>query len=809
MAATAFQDGFSQFFDNSGNPLASGLVYTYAAGTTTPQAAYTTAAGTVAHANPIVLDSAGRAAIFLGQGLSYRIDVKTSAGVLIKSVDNITAGGSAGAEFQSEIQTATDGQTIFNLASISYTPGNSSLKVYEDGVLLELTTDYTETNATRVTLTSGAVAGARFTFWAGADASDSTALDAANIAYTPAGATATNVETRLARTVYVSDYGADGSGDDTAGFQAAIDALPSVGGVIDGEGKSYTVDETDLALGDKIVMWRNFGNINTYKTEAMPGLQVRANLAASGNHQLDVSPDLRVSMRSDLTKIEPALFLTKDATAGVSGMGLAKIQWRGTTSAGTINTDAGRIDSIIVDPAAATFTCVMEVNPNANGNSETQPAMKWQDGVAIPATAALAAITITTAGTGYVAGDVLTVTSTDKRGSGYTTPTVSITGGGGSGATAKAAVSNGGVYSVTVTAAGSGYTSAPTVAFSGGGGSGATATATINADGEVSAITVTAAGTGYTSASASFSGGGGSGAAASPISYDGAVIGAVVTSAGSGYTSQPTISVTGGGGTGAQLFADIVGGVLFSCQAAAGGANASAIVLTVSGGGVTSTYIQDNGYGFVNGEALVFSGGTGSGFAGTAVVPPRSNFFGHGTLNTSRKYILNAETVLEYDYLNNKVDATFNTLELQDQASPAAFGSYGEGVANVATAYYVRNIPVIQYDATSTKARFNRDFGHRLAFYSNTDSPVTADGLAEIVFLNATSGNITFTLPAANFFGTTYGSRIIIKRTDSSGNTVTIQRAGSDTLNGGTSETLSGAAAKTYYSNGGTAWYSH
>lgn len=174
MAAVAFQDGFSQFFDNSGNPLAGGLVYTYAAGTTTNQATYTTQAGTVAHANPVVLDSAGRASIFLGQGLSYRMDLKTSAGVLIKSVDNIAAGGAASAEFQSEIQTATDGQTVFNLASISYTPGNYSLKVYEDGVLLEPTTDYTETSATRVTLTAVAASGARFTFWAGADSSPGT-----------------------------------------------------------------------------------------------------------------------------------------------------------------------------------------------------------------------------------------------------------------------------------------------------------------------------------------------------------------------------------------------------------------------------------------------------------------------------------------------------------------------------------------------------------------------------------------------------------------------------------------------------------
>mgnify|MGYP003343058003 CR=1 FL=1 len=50
----------SQFFDNNGVPLAGGLLYTYTAGTTTPQTTYTTNAGTIANANPIVLNAFGR-----------------------------------------------------------------------------------------------------------------------------------------------------------------------------------------------------------------------------------------------------------------------------------------------------------------------------------------------------------------------------------------------------------------------------------------------------------------------------------------------------------------------------------------------------------------------------------------------------------------------------------------------------------------------------------------------------------------------------------------------------------------------------
>lgn len=71
----------------------------------------------------------------------------------------------------------------------------------------------------------------------------------------------------------------------------------------------------------------------------------------------------------------------------------------------------------------------------------------------------------------------ITVTA---AGSGYTSsPAISITGGGGSGAAATANISGGKITSVTVTAGGSGYTSPPTITFSGGGGTGSSATTSL------------------------------------------------------------------------------------------------------------------------------------------------------------------------------------------------------------------------------------------------------------------------------------------------------------------------------------------
>lgn len=82
----------AQFFDSNGNPLAGGFIYTYQAGTSTPQATYTTNAGSIQHANPIQLDAAGRVPggeIWLTFGASYKFVIKDSNSVLIGTYDNI------------------------------------------------------------------------------------------------------------------------------------------------------------------------------------------------------------------------------------------------------------------------------------------------------------------------------------------------------------------------------------------------------------------------------------------------------------------------------------------------------------------------------------------------------------------------------------------------------------------------------------------------------------------------------------------------------------------------------------------------
>jgi hypothetical protein len=122
----------AQFFTNSGVILSGGKLYSYAAGTTTPKATYTSSSGVTAHTNPIILDSAGRVPggeIWLTAG-PYKFALNTSADVLIATYDNVSGIGAA--EFQVQNFTGTGSQIAFTLSSASL--GENFTFVYINGV---------------------------------------------------------------------------------------------------------------------------------------------------------------------------------------------------------------------------------------------------------------------------------------------------------------------------------------------------------------------------------------------------------------------------------------------------------------------------------------------------------------------------------------------------------------------------------------------------------------------------------------------------------------------------------------------------
>jgi hypothetical protein len=124
----------AQFFDNSGNVLTGGKIYTYEAGTTTPLASYTSSSGNTAHTNPIVLNAAGRVPsggeIWIQLRL-YKFVLETSTGVLIATYDNV------GSSFNATAIIANftgNGSTVaFTLASAP-AGGENATNVYINGV---------------------------------------------------------------------------------------------------------------------------------------------------------------------------------------------------------------------------------------------------------------------------------------------------------------------------------------------------------------------------------------------------------------------------------------------------------------------------------------------------------------------------------------------------------------------------------------------------------------------------------------------------------------------------------------------------
>ncbi len=232
-----------------------------------------------------------------------------------------------------------------------------------------------------------------------------------------------------------------------------------------------------------------------------------------------------------------------------------------------------------------------------------------------------------------------TVTSVNLStlGSGYTSaPTVSFTGGGGTGAAGTAVIAGGAVVAIHITNPGTGYSTAPAVSLSGGGGSGATATSVMT--GTVSSVTFGTAGTGYISApSVVFTGGAGGNGAAATISPTGSVTAFAITSGGSGYTSAPSVAVSapGGGGTTATGSATVSLGVTtltvtgagsgYSTTptvtiAAPGGTGATATATATLNSGISAINITAGGTGYSATPTVAITGGGGSGATASATV---------------------------------------------------------------------------------------------------------------------------------------------------------------------------------------------
>lgn len=157
--AVLYTPHFIQFFGEDGiTPLSGGKLWTYAAGTTAPKASYTTAAGDVENTNPVILDSDGRAVVFISGSYKFLLtdadDVPVGPnGGVTDNVTSFTALDSTNDPFF-ESFSGNGTQTVFT-ASEDLGTDERAIYVWVDNGIREYSTNGTFTTDTDWTKGTG------------------------------------------------------------------------------------------------------------------------------------------------------------------------------------------------------------------------------------------------------------------------------------------------------------------------------------------------------------------------------------------------------------------------------------------------------------------------------------------------------------------------------------------------------------------------------------------------------------------------------------------------------------------------------
>lgn len=131
-----------QFLDDEGNPYEGGKLYFYLSTTDTPYSTYTNQALSIANANPVVLNAAGRAttgAIFLAN-VAYKMVLKDVDDVEIYTSDPVY---SSDYSTYASVQTYNgnpNGLVAGNAATVGTLPGSSAIWDYVNNILYVCTT---------------------------------------------------------------------------------------------------------------------------------------------------------------------------------------------------------------------------------------------------------------------------------------------------------------------------------------------------------------------------------------------------------------------------------------------------------------------------------------------------------------------------------------------------------------------------------------------------------------------------------------------------------------------------------------------
>jgi hypothetical protein len=115
-----------RFVDNSGNPLVNGQIFTYVAGSTTPQATYTDSTGGTPNTNPVILNSRGEASIWIPPNTAYKFVIEDQFGNIIKTIDQVIA--SQLITLYGGVDTGTTNNYILNFTA--------NFSAYADGIVI-------------------------------------------------------------------------------------------------------------------------------------------------------------------------------------------------------------------------------------------------------------------------------------------------------------------------------------------------------------------------------------------------------------------------------------------------------------------------------------------------------------------------------------------------------------------------------------------------------------------------------------------------------------------------------------------------
>lgn len=218
----------AQLFDNSGNVLTGGKIYTYYAGSTTPLTTYTNPTGTIANTNPIIANAAGRLTneIWFPVSGAYKFVLKDANDVLIATYDNIP--------------TTPQPPVVNDASSVAYEP------VYEvtaGGFTVGATYLITSVGTTDFVAIGAAanVTGIHFTA-TGVGSGTGTAEYSRT------------VQAKLRETVSVKDFGAvgDGVADDSAALQAAALHVSTNGGALYLPAGTYFITDHFAITGSNV-----------------------------------------------------------------------------------------------------------------------------------------------------------------------------------------------------------------------------------------------------------------------------------------------------------------------------------------------------------------------------------------------------------------------------------------------------------------------------------------------------------------------------------------------------------------------------